>query len=191
MTDTIDIGTLRAQADMLGIAYHPSLGAEKLQHRIESHLATLDAGPDSEQLPEKASVMKEVVALTESEYLDKQTQENRRNVGSLIRVRVQNMNPNKKDWPGEIVSVGSAKLGTFKKYVPFNSGEPYHIPKIIYDMLAEKKCSVFYNTEDRRGHKTRKARQINEYALEILPPLTQDEVDALAIKQAMAAGKAE
>ena len=106
-----------------------------------------------------------------------------------MRCRIQCMNPAKKDWPGEIFSVGSAKLGTFKKFVPFNNPEPYHIPQIIYDMLVEKKCTVFYTERDDRGNKIRKGRLINEFAIEVLPPLTRDELSDLARQQALRAGQ--
>ena len=99
------------------------------------------------------------------------------------------MNPSKKEWPGEIVSVGSAKLGTFKKYIPFNSAEPYHIPKIIYDMLMDKKCTIFSSVTDERGNTVRKGRLVNEYAIEILEPLTKEELSELARTQALKAGQ--
>jgi hypothetical protein len=114
---------------------------------------------------------------------------NRKSAGRLIRCRIQCMNPAKKDWPGEIFSVGSAKLGTFKKFVPFNSPEPYHLPQIIYDMLVEKKCTVFYTERDERGNKIRKGRLVNEFAIEVLPPLTKNELSDLARTQALRAGQ--
>ena len=113
----------------------------------------------------------------------------RKEVSRLIRCRIQCMDPQKKEWPGEIVSVGSAKLGTFKKYIPFNSQEPYHIPKIIYDMLIEKKCTVFYTNTDSRGNKVRQGRLVNAYAIEVLDPLTPEELSDLAKQQALQAGQ--
>ena len=186
MSEDLQLKHIRAQADALGIKYHHKAGVTKIQEAIEAHLEKERA--DELLTPAKPKLPKgKIVPVTEAEYKDKLRAENRRKVGALIHCRIQCMNPNKKDWPGEIISVGSAKLGTFKKYIPFNN-EPYHIPKIIYDMLKEKKCSQFYNTTDMRGNKTRKARQINEYAIEVLDPLTPEELKDLARRQAMAAG---
>jgi hypothetical protein len=193
---------IRAQADSLGVKYHHNAKVATIAKAIDAHLegdnkqqtapvplaesalrteAAVNPNADSKFLKQ------EVVPLSEEEYKATIRKDNRKNVGALIHVRIQCMNPAKRDWPGEIISVGSAKLGTFKKYVPFNN-EPYHIPKIIYDMMAEKKCSAFFNGTDNRGHKTRKARQINEYAIEVLAPLTTQELKDLARKQAMSAG---
>lgn len=192
-----ELQKVRADADRMGISYHHRAGVERIQTLIQAHLDGEDiniVGEPAMEVPTyeysgKKFLDKPVIPMTEDEYKDKLKKENRRNVNSLIRCRVQCMNPAKKDWPGEIISVGSAKLGTFKKYIPFNAAEPYHIPKIIYDMMKERKCSTFINGEDGRGHKTRKAIQINEYAIEVLDPLTSAEIKELATKQAMAAGK--
>jgi hypothetical protein len=192
---------IRAQADSLGVKYHHNAKVATIAKAIDTHLASDPTIAPPAPLVEAALrteaavnpnadskfLKQEVVPLTEEEYKASIRKDNRKNVGALVHVRIQCMNPAKRDWPGEIISVGSAKLGTFKKYVPFNN-EPYHIPKIIYDMMAEKKCSAFFNGTDNRGHKTRKARQINEYAIEVLAPLTPQELKDLARKQAMAAG---
>ena len=190
---------IRVQADTLGVKYHHNAKVATIQKAID---AFLEGGENNTQVPlvESASSMyaenpnadsiylkTPVIPMTEQEYQAGMRVENKAKIGALVHVRVQCMNPAKRDWPGEIISVGSAKLGTFKKYVPFNN-EPYHIPKIIYDMMTEKKCSAFFNGTDNRGHKTRKARQINEYAIEVLPPMTPEEIKDLARKQAMAAG---
>jgi hypothetical protein len=99
------------------------------------------------------------------------------------------MNPAKKEWPGEFASVGSARLGTWKKFIPFNTQEPYHIPKIIFDMLSEKKCTIWHTEKDGRGSSVRKGRLVNEYALEVLDPLTPDELSELARRQSLQAGQ--
>jgi hypothetical protein len=99
------------------------------------------------------------------------------------------MNPAKKEWDGEIISVGSSKIGTYKKFVKFNAEDGWHIPHIIYQYMKEKKCSVFYTVTDQRGQKIRKAKLVNEFNMEVLPSLTDDELKALAQQQAMEAGK--
>jgi hypothetical protein len=108
----------------------------------------------------------------------------------LIRCRVQCMNPNKREWPGEIISVGNAKIGTWKKYIPYNN-TPYHIPKIILDHMKESKCVSFVTARDAGGNETKKPTLIREYAIEELPPLTQQELKELAQQQAMRDGKVE
>jgi len=187
---------VREQADLLHIKYHHRAGVEKIQRLIDDHTSGVPVklAPVVEKIAQETVAIDPLTAapvkpMTKAQYRDHQRAENKRKVASLIRCRVQCMNPNKKEWPGEIISVGSAKLGTFKKFIPFNSGEPYHIPKIIYDVLMEKKCSAFYTVNDVHGHKVRKSRLISEYAIEVLPPLTKVELSDLARKQAMQAGQ--
>lgn len=177
---------VRAQADALGIKYHHNANDETIQKLIDSHVDSEVSEGGLVRLSDD-----ECKPLSHDEFRKKYR--NGANVrleaGGLIRCRIQCMNPAKKDWPGEIFSVGSAKLGTFKKFVPFNSPEPYHLPKIIYDMLLEKKCTVFYTERDDRGNKLRKGRLINEFAIEKLPDLTKEELSDLARTQAMKAGQ--
>lgn len=171
----------RELADTLNIKYHHNAKDETIQKLIDSHQKE---GVAADILPPN-----ECAPMTPEEYRKKYMGDARKESGRLVRCRIQCMNPAKKDWPGEIFSVGSAKLGTFKKFVPFNSPEPYHIPRIIYDMLLEKKCTVFYTELDKRGNKMRKGRLVNEFAIEVLKPLTNDELSALAQTQALRAGQ--
>ena len=63
------------------------------------------------------------------------------------------------------------------------------MPKIIYDMLIDKKCTIFHTEKDERGNNIRKGRLVNEYAIEVLDPLTPDELSELARTQALQAGQ--
>jgi hypothetical protein len=188
-----ELTQVRAEADKLGVKYHHRAGVAKIQGLIDNHLpqttspvpaAVVKAEPVQRQVPKAP-----VVLMTAKQFKDRKLAQQRLACTRLIRVRIQCMNPNKKDWPGEIISTGSAKLGTFKKYIPFNSPEPYHIPKIIFDVLSEKKCSVFYNETARLGHAVRKSRLVPEYAIEVLEPLTPEQLSELARTQALAAGQ--
>lgn len=107
-----------------------------------------------------------------------------KNAKRLIRIQVTNMNPNKKDYEGEIYTVSNAVVGTFKKYVPFNV--PWHVENIIYKNLINRKCQVFYNTRDGRGNSVRKSKEIPELNVVVLPPLTPAEMEELRIHQARA-----
>lgn len=177
---------IRDQADELGIKYHHNASDETIQKLIDAHVADETEAANPDVLP-----LSECEPMDEKLFARKYPKQaaDRKSAGRLIRCRIQCMNPAKKDWPGEIFSVGSAKLGTFKKFVPFNSPEPYHIPKIIYDMLLEKKCTVFYTERDDRGNKIRKGRLVPEFAIEVLKPLSREELSDLARQQALKAGQ--
>lgn len=182
-----ELAALKARADMMGIKYHPSTGIDKLKAKIDLKLS----GEKEAEAPKTATFSKgkKPDFLTQKEYETLEFKRRKMTAAKLVRVRVTCMNPAKKEWDGEIISVGSAKIGTFKKFVKFNTEEGWHIPHIIFEYLKERKCSVFYTEKDHLGQKVRKSKLVNEFNLEVLPPLTKDELKSLAQRQAMEAGQ--
>ena len=183
-----ELATLKARADLMGIKYHPSTGIDKLKIKIENQLA----GNKEDTAPTEAVVNRAPDSksyMSEDEFKAEEFKLRKSNAGKLVRVRVTCMNPAKKEWDGEIISVGSAKIGTFKKFIKFNTEDGWHIPFIIYEYLKERKCSVFYTETDRMGQKVRKSKLVNEFNVEVLPALSADQLKELALQQAMEAGK--
>lgn len=174
---TSELESLRARADQMGIEYHHNTGVKKLKAKIHARLNPESAAdyPLEEQglagliIPETAGQRR--VRLT-------------REAGALIRVRVTNMNPNKKEYEGEIYTVSNSVVGTFRKYVPFNAEDGWHVPKIMLEMMKEKECQVFYTIRNERNVKVRKGKIIKELAIEYMNPLTQQEINVLGASQA-------
>lgn len=198
--DSEKLKKMRERADALGVKYHHRANANTIEAAINARLVEIDGKAlypkelDMEQKLNKITAPKVgppayEEPMTETEWNKIQASIANKLVGSLIRVRIQNMNAQKKEWPGEFISVGSAKLGTFKKFIPYGSAEPYHVPRIIYNELKAKQCSQFYTVPGRGKQKVRKSRLINEYVIDELPPLTIQELKDLALQQAMAQGK--
>ena len=48
------------------------------------------------------------------------------------------MNPAKKEWTGEIMTVGNRVIGSVKKFIPFNADDGWHVPYIMYEQLRER-----------------------------------------------------
>ena len=96
------------------------------------------------------------------------------------------MNPMKNEWPGEIFTTGNDVVGTFKKYVPFNADDGWHVPHIIYEMIRDRQCQVFTTTRTKNGVGVRQGKLIKEFAVEVLSDLTEAELAELAQRQAMA-----
>lgn len=207
--DTPEVKALRQRAKDLGLNLHNRVGEKKLREAIATAEGLRDVAqaqapqtqkaPQAEAVPPTASKFavdpnvyvpgpNEKLAYTEEEYLDKELREARRNANRLVRVRVTCMNPNKKNWMGEILSVGSAKMGTIKKFVPFNAEEPYHVPYAIYQLLKERQCRIGTTVKLPNGQEVNRYKLINEFAVEVMPPLTQDELEKLKQRQAMAKG---
>ena len=170
-----ELTSLKQRADLLGLSYHPSIGLEKLRDKVNAALSVQE-----ETKPEE--VAQEPVTETKDQKLRRLRDE----AAKLVRIRVTCMNPNKKEWEGEIITAGNAGVGTFKKYIPFNADEGWHVPNIIYQVLKDRECQVFSTVTGPRGNKFRKGKLIKEFAIEVLPPLTEDELKDLAQRQAMA-----
>lgn len=173
METTPEIKALQEKCDELGIKYHHMHGEQKLRELIDAH--EVESAPE---IPEEP-----VVPIPAEQFRRERQAYHKKEANRLVRCRIQCLDPQKKDWPGEMISVGSAKLGTFKKYVPFNTGQPWHVPKIIFDMLKERQCSFWYTYTNKLGHKLRRAKQGNAFALEVLPPLTPEELKNMSVEQ--------
>lgn len=176
VVDTQDeLAALKARADLLGVKYHPSVGVDKLREKVNAKL-----NDESEAVEET----KEAKGETEGQKRSRL----KREAEKLVRIRVTCMNPQKKEWEGEIFTVSNSVVGTLKKYVPFNADEGWHVPHMIYQQLLERQCQVFTTVKDGRGNSVRKGKLIKEFAIEVLPPLTEKELQDLRQRQAMAGG---
>lgn len=172
-----ELATLKHRADMLGISYHPSIGVEKLREKVRAALE--EAAPATASQEEEPSV-------PEEETLAQKRVRLRKEAAALVRIRVTCMNPAKAEWEGEVFTAGNASVGSFRKYVPFNADEGWHVPNIIYKQMRDRQCQVFTTVRDSRGNSVRKGKLIREFAIEVLPQLTKAELEELARRQAMA-----
>jgi len=176
MTDEIitqdELSVLKERADMMGLKYHPNTGVDKLRAKINAAL-------------EDTEVEEPVVAAPKQETTAQRRSRLRKEASALVRVRVTCMNPNKREWQGEILTVSNSVVGTYRKYVPFNAEDGYHIPNIILEQLKERKCQVFKTVNGPRGEKMRKGSMIPEFSIDVLPQLTEAELADLAKQQAM------
>lgn len=108
----------------------------------------------------------------------------------LIRLRITNMDPKKVDLQGEIFTVANEYLGTVRKFIPYGevTDDGYHVPFWIYEQMLERKFQMLRTIKDKRTGALRpESRWMNEFSLEVLPQLTQEELDRLATAQ-LAAG---
>jgi len=176
------LNLLKQRADILGIGYSPRIGLDSLQRKIDAKL-----NADSE--------MKKVAGatLTPQQRKSKVRKEMRETQLKLVRLRITNLNPGKKDLSGEIFTIANKYLGTIRKYIPYGevTENGYHVPQIIYQQMKDRKfLNVKTKTNSRNGQINVETRWVNEFALEVLPQLTEKELQKLANAQAMAAGDA-
>lgn len=167
-----ELQKLKQRADMLGITYSPNIGLAKLKAKVNDALAeNTDDNGYGDTTPSKAP---KELTLPQKRALK------RKEASRLVRCRITCMNPNKRDHEGEILAVGN-QFFTFKKFVLFNTD--YHLPKILLDNLKERQCQIFIHAKDSKGNKTMKGKLIKEYGIEILDPLTPDELNDIKQRQ--------
>jgi DNA-dependent RNA polymerase auxiliary subunit epsilon len=164
-----EIEGLKSRLDLLGVKYHHNAGIEKLS-----------------KLYQEATAKEEEVEATEPEAPKVKPEEDPL---ALVRVYISCHNPAKSTWEGDLWSVGNKNIGTIRKFVPFD--REWHVPRIILDMMKEKKFQQFYTVKDKRGNPIRKGRLAKEYNIEYLDPLSEKELKELAQRQAMASGDAD
>jgi hypothetical protein len=166
---------LERQAAQMGLKYHPSISDDKLRERVaEAREGTGSGAKDTEDKPVSASG-KAKAGRSEALALD--------------RVRVTCMNPNKKEWDGEVFCTGNSELGTVKKFVPFET--EWHVPRVILNMIKRRQYQTFVTKKTPNGGKVKTGKLVREFAVEELPPLTEKELAELKQRQLMAAGQAD
>lgn len=161
---------LEARARILNINFHTNISTDKLRERVNAALT--GNGPEAE--PERPTKGESDVA---------RRSRLKKEASKLVRVRIHCNDPAKKDWPGEYITVGNNAVGTYRKYVPYNQDEPTHIYQIMFNALREKRVQVFATKKGKNGIPIREAKSIAAYAIEVLPPLTQEELTELARSQ--------
>lgn len=177
-----DLSALKTKAVLLGIQFHPSIGADKLREKISAVLAEAPAAPVA------AAVTPPPAEAAFVETAAQRRKRKKEEASRLIRIRLTCMNPAKKDWDGEIFTIGNDLVGTFKKYVPFTAEDGWHVPYMMFEHLKERMCQVFTTVKTQNGVSIRKGKLIKEFAIEVLDPLTPKELHDLAQRQAMAQG---
>ena len=176
-----ELTLLKQRAQTLGIKFHPSIGLESLRSKVSAALT----GEDAEEAAEEP-----VPEAPAAESRIQMRNRLRKEASALVRVRVTCMNPNKKEWKGEIFTASNSVVGTFRKYVQFNTEDGWHVPQIILNMIKARQFQTFYTIKNERGVAVRKGKLVPEFAVEILPPLTEKELLELSRRQALAGGVA-
>lgn len=180
------LAVLKDRARTMGIVFSNNIGLDALRQKIKDKTE----GTKTETVATDA-VVEEINPLVgkkqkkkslRSEVIAEQTK--------LVRIRVQCLDPKKKDYPGEIFTVANGIMGTIRKFVPFGeqTDDGYHVPFCIYNMMKKRK---FLNITTRKvngsDHKVGvQYGWVREFAIEVLPQLTADELRKLATAQVSA-----
>lgn len=178
-----ELTVLKQRATLMNIQFSNNIGVEALRKKIEA--AQVSDEPE-------VTVEETVNPLGDTpEPAKKMTlgQKIRQEQLKLVRVRIQNLDPKKKDLPGEIITVANEYMGTVRKFVPFGEAtdDGYHIPYCIYEFLKNRKFQNIRVLKGKNGQPRIEQSWIREFSIEVLPQLTQEELNRLAAAQ-IAAG---
>lgn len=182
-----ELAALKARAGQMGIQFSPKIGLKTLRDKVN---AALVSGDNSAANAEPVADTEEPKEETPLQRRTRIRAEQRKEQLKLVRVRIANLDPSKKDLPGEIFSVSNKYLGTIKKFIPFGEATDngYHVPFILYNSLKDRKFLQKRTTRGPEGEIVLKTNWVPEFAMDVLPPLTEAELKQLANQQAAAVG---
>lgn len=172
---------LKQRATMMGIKFSNNIGLEALRKKV----ADAQEGITEQEQPEVNPLATTTVQEDKLSMAQRIRLENTR----LVRVRIQNLDPKKKDLPGEILTVANDYMGTVRKFVPYGEATDngYHIPYCLYKLLKSRKFLHVSVKKGRNGKERVEQQWVREFAIEILPQLTEEELKQLGQAQ-LAAG---
>ena len=187
-----ELDMLKSRAKLMGITFSNNIGLDALKTKIEEHKQASEAktqtqapAQTNEQQPEVQTENQKKKAKTFSlrSHLQKEKMK-------LVRLRITNLDPKKKDLPGEILTVGNEYLGTVRKFVPFGEATDngYHVPYCLYELMRDRKFLSIKTRKGPKGQTIVEQQMVREFALEILPPLTEAELARLSAAQLSAGG---
>lgn len=201
------IEPLRKLAKSLDVPFSGNTGIDTLRGKLISHLSAftqsntetrgefpdLSGSDDEDEIevntrPVKKAPKVDLLKLDPStiEDVGLRRQAIRAQALRLVRVRIQNLDPNDAPLSGAIISLQNKYTGKVAKYIPFGeeSENGYHIPWMIYEHLKQWKFPLRKEQKGGRfGVKTYKTVMVNKFNVELLPPLTAQELSELAKHQ--------
>lgn len=201
-----ELDYLKKRAKLMGIAFSNNIGVEALKAKINAKLAseetenkddeTNEDGDEQTTAPVQQSTSAGVSAETQAtantprSRIKNLRQQMKEEQMRLVRLRITNLNPAKKDLPGEILTFSNKILGTVRKFVPYGEATEngYHVPYCLYLQLKEREFQNIKVRKDSRGRQIVETGMAREFALEELPALTERELAQLAASQAAAKG---
>lgn len=168
-----ELDLLKDRARMMGLAFSPNIGLDTLRERVNAQIK----GEELEKEEFKDNLKKEETFLEMRKRLQKEQMK-------LVRVRISCMNPAKRDLNGEFFSVSNKFLGVVKKFIPFGEATDngYHIPLILFNNLKARKFQQI-KIKKVNGQDTHETRMVPEFAFEVLPDLTAEEIKELKDQQ--------
>lgn len=174
---------LQERADTLGVSYTSETSVEDLKKAVAAKLS-------GEEPKKEAAGSNEVEDAFQRK--NRERQEAWQEATKLIRCRITNMNPDKADLTCEIFTFSNGIIGSVTRTVPYGEqSDGWHVEQCILNMLMDKKFQQIRTIKGPNGQLIPQTKWVKEFAIEILEPLTPQELKVLANKQAAADGNGE
>lgn len=174
--EEMSLEDVKTELESHGVKLHHKTGEAKYRETLQAVLnGTYETTPAAE--------IKEASA-PKAEQKEELTREQK--AMRLIRIVVSPNDPVRSGFPGHIFTVCSSKLNrgrAIKKYVPFNNDEGWHVPHIIYEQIKNAQMQKFKPVKMPNGETAMQPYLTRMYNVEVLPPLTEAELQALAAAQ--------
>lgn len=180
-----EIEVLKTRATAMGITYSNNIGVESLRKKINDKM---EGKSDSDE-PAPAATVTPANPLSDTPAnapVRSLRQHLKAQAEKLVRIRISCMDPKKNDLPGEFFTVANEYIGTIRKYVPFGevTDNGYHVPQCIYEFLKSREfLAIQTKTHPVTKQIETKTRYVKEFAIEVLPSLTAEELEKLAADQ--------
>jgi hypothetical protein len=189
-----ELDVLKSRARLMGINFSNNIGVEALRAKINAKMeGEQEAQETQQQDAAETPAGAPAVAETGEPIAPKKKVQTLRQMlvdreMRLVRVRITNLDPSKKDLPGEIFTVANRFLGTVRKFIPYGevTDNGYHVPYCIYKQLEARRFNSIKTKKGKGGTPIVETQWAREFALEILPQLTETELARLAAAQAAA-----
>lgn len=186
-----ELTLLKERAKQMGIPFSNNISLETLRKRVADKMEGKDVpevnplAGDAEiaaitSAPAKLDAKQNALALRKLMHREQM---------KLVRVRITNMDPKKKDLPGEIWTVSNEYLGNVRKMIPYGeqTDDGFHIPYCLFRLLQSRRFLHIRTVKDRVTGVERQEKQwVKEFSLDVLPDLTKEELARLAATQAAA-----
>lgn len=202
ITDEQKRDMLKKKATLMGISFPNNVKTEKLAELINAKLEGEDTPDEPEQVVEASTETPAEPVVDNTQNVNAQAdkavkasapltprEELKRKAMKLIRVRISNLDPKKKDLTGEIFTIANDVLGAVKMFVPYGevTDDGWHLPMWVFKQLEKRRFLHIRTSKDRQtGQQKVEHFYAKEFSLEVLPPLTSDELATLARNQAAA-----
>lgn len=181
-----ELEVLKTRATAMGIVFSNNIGVEALKKKINDKMEGNDTPEETAPAAPAVAQANPLTGAPANAPVKSLRQHLMAQAMKLVRIRISCMDPKKNDLPGEFFTVANEYIGTVRKYVPFGEQTDggYHVPQCIYDFLKSREfLAIQTKTHPVTKQIETRTRYVKEFAIEVLPQLTEEELEKLAADQ--------